>query len=64
MNEEHKQLEKAVEANCILLNDALEIHLRRLHNEKEVMIDNQCIELVLATIEYTEMYLTLKQFSD
>jgi len=60
MYESEKQIKKTIAENCRLLNDALEITLRKMHNEKEVRINVECMELAFVTFAYTKMYLELK----
>lgn len=61
MESRNVQIIKSVQSNCLLLNDALEIELRRVHNEKEVIIDSQCIELIDAVTQYTELCLSVRK---
>ena len=50
---------ESVKSVCLLLNDALEIELRKIHNKREIAIENQCIELITVAAQYTELYLAL-----
>lgn len=59
MEPQDVQITSSVQSVCLLLNDALEIELRRIHNEKEVLIDKRCIDLIKVTAQYTEIYTSL-----
>lgn len=59
MESQDLQIANSIRSNCLLLNDALEIELRRIHNGREVLIDKQCIELIKVAAQYTEIYTSL-----
>ncbi len=56
-----QQITKAFEENCRLLNDALEIILRNLHNEKEFNISSEYLELASLTYLFTELYFSINK---
>ncbi|MCT8138601.1 hypothetical protein H1D32_13140 [Anaerobacillus sp. CMMVII] len=50
-------LNKTISQTCILLSDALEIRLREIHNNKDVVVDKDCIELATVTEKFIRLYL-------
>lgn len=50
---------KAVVSNSILINEALEIQLRRLHQKREVNITQQHLEIIKAAKGYTDTALLI-----
>jgi len=61
MKSEKAMIVTTIEANCRLLNDALESELRKIHNDCPVLVSERCIELINMTIQYTELYLELQR---
>lgn len=58
---EKEMLYKTIEKNCRLLNDALESELVKIHNECPVTVNRRCIDLINVTVQYTKLYLEMKQ---
>lgn len=52
---------ESVKSVCLSSNDALENEVRTIHSEREVAIENQCIELIRVAAQYTELYMTLNR---
>jgi hypothetical protein len=50
---------KAVVTNSILINDALGIQLRKLHQQREVNITQQHLEIIKAAKGYTDTALLI-----
>jgi hypothetical protein len=59
MVNEHQEIKKAVAANCRLLNDALEIELRKSHEKEAVVVDRNNLKLIQLTTKYTRLYIDL-----
>lgn len=59
MNGEHEELKKAVTANARLLNDVLEIKLRKLHGQEAIVVERMDLELAQLTAQYTRLYIDL-----